>query len=561
MKLTGAQACINALLKEGVNLVFGYPGGAIMPIYDALYGVKDKLHHVLVRHEQGAAHAAVGYARAGEKVGVCITTSGPGATNLVTGIADAMLDSVPLVCITGQVPEYLLGTDAFQEADIVGITVPITKWNYQITSASEIFDIIAKAFTVARSGRPGPVLIDITKNAQLEVVDYDESSKKTPYCPHVHPPLDRTLVQEAAELLNNAKRPLVLAGQGVTLARAENELLQLAERADLPVAATLLGLSCFPSKHRLFVGMLGMHGNYAPNILSNEADVVLAVGMRFDNRVTGKLLGYLSNAKIIHIEIDPAEINKNVRVDIALNTDAKLGLSALLSFLKSATHAAWHAEFKRAHDEEKKRVIEKDIHPQEGKIKMAEFVHVLSEKTRGEALLVTDVGQHQMIAARYYQFTRSRSHVTSGGLGTMGFSLPAAIGAKFAKNDRTIISISGDGGFQMNIQELGVIAQEKLPVKLVILNNGFLGMVRQWQEFFFEKHYSFVELLNPDFIAIAKAYGIPGERVAQRENLLTAIDTMLAAETAYLLEVLVEKEGNVFPMVPAGRSIRDVRLF
>ena len=560
MKLNGSQIMLRSLVEENVEVIFGYPGGAIMPIYDALYDMRNEIHHILSRHEQGAVHAAEGYARVAGKVGVCFATSGPGATNLITGMADAMLDSVPLVCITGQVAEKFLGSDAFQESDIVGMSVPATKWNYQITSAAEIPQIIHKAFKVARSGRPGPVLIDITKNAQIELLEYNTSKSDFKFKPKQCPPLDDKLVQMAAELLNNAKRPIVLAGHGITIAQAESELLKLAEKADLPITSTLLGLSAFPSEHKLFKGMLGMHGNYAANILSNQADVVLAVGMRFDDRVTGDLSRYLNDAKVIHIDIDPAELDKNVQTDVALNIDAKLALSALLPLVQKKQHDAWHAEFTKERNKENKTVIEKDIAPQSGKIKMAEFVNLLSQKTEGNALLVTDVGQHQMIAARYYKFNQRKSHITSGGLGTMGFSLPASVGAQIAAKDRLVISISGDGGFQMNIQELAMITQENLPVKIVILNNGYLGMVRQWQEFFFEKRYSFTEIQSPNFVTVANGYGIQGEKVSKREDLSSAIDTMLASESSYLLEVCVEKEDTVFPMVCPGASISETRL-
>lgn len=559
MKITGSEVMLRALIREGVDLLFGYPGGAIMPTYDALHGMKEQLHHVLTRHEQGAAHAAVGYARASGKVGVCIATSGPGATNLITGIADAMLDSVPLVCITGQVAEWYLGTDAFQESDIVGMTVPATKWNYQITSADEIDAAVAKAFAVATAGRPGPVLLDITKNAQVELIE-PRRNFKSHYRPKKRPELKEMLVQQAAGLLNQAKKPLVLIGHGVKISQAESQIIELAEKADLPVASTLLGLSSFPSGHHLFKGMLGMHGNYAPNLLSDQADVVLAVGMRFDDRVTGDLEKYLPNAKIIHIEIDPAELNKNIKATVAINADAKTALKALLPYVQKNQHPEWHKAFDDGYQAEKEAVIDPETHPKQGQIKMAEFIHQLSEKTQGQAIIVSDVGQHQMVTARYYQFKQIASHITSGGLGTMGFSLPAAIGAKAAAKDRTVISISGDGGFQMNIQELAVLNQENIPLKIVILNNGFLGMVRQWQELFFEKKYAFTEISSPDFVMVAKAYGIPGQRVSERKNLSAAIDEMLSAETAYLLEVAVEKEENVFPMIPSGAAVSDIRL-
>ena len=531
-----------------------------MPTYDALYDMQSKLHHVLSRHEQGAVHAAAGYARASGKVGVCLATSGPGATNLVTGIADAMMDSVPLVCATGQVDKKYLGTDAFQESDVVGVTVPVTKWNYQITSAHEVPEVMRKAFEVARSSRPGPVLVDITKNAQLEYLEYQDNCFSVESTLSECKTLDRSLLENAAELLNASKRPLVLMGHGVKISGAESELFNLVEKADLPVASTLLGLSAFPTKHRLYKGMLGMHGNYAPNLLSNEADVVLAVGMRFDDRVTGDLSKYLTKAKVIHIEIDPAELNKNVKADVTLNADAKLALSLLEPLLGENKHAKWHQCFNNLMNSEKELVIEKNVNPAQGPIKMAEFVDMLSRKTNGNALVVTDVGQHQMVTARYYQFNQHKSHITSGGLGTMGFSLPAAIGAKMAAENRVVVSLSGDGGFQMNLQELAVIAQENLNLKIVILNNGYLGMVRQWQELFFNNRYAFTQISSPDFVMVAKGYGIEGERVKKRECLANAIDRMLSSKGSYLLEVCVEREDNVFPMVEPGASVSETRL-
>ncbi|GAB4391377.1 MAG: biosynthetic-type acetolactate synthase large subunit [Gammaproteobacteria bacterium] len=561
MQLTGSQLLLNTLIEQGVELIFGYPGGAIMPTYDALFDKQSQLHHVLMRHEQGAVHAAVGYARASGNVGVCLATSGPGATNLITGIADAMMDSVPLVCITGQVAQQFLGTDAFQESDIVSMTIPVTKWNYQVTCAEEIPYIMAKAFSVATQGRPGPVLVDITKDVQLALTNATTlSSPQKCSVSNKNITLSNHALKQAAELLNHAKRPILLVGQGVTLARAEEELLHLAEKADLPVAATLLGLSAFPTGHRLFKGMLGMHGNYAANLLCNEADVVLAVGMRFDDRVTGDLTRYLTNAKVIHIDIDVAELNKNVPATVGLHSDAKQALTALLPLIKTTQHQAWHQQFAQLHAQELNTVIEPSTNPRQGQITMAEFIHQLSAQTHGQALLVTDVGQHQMIAARYYQFTCTRSHITSGGLGTMGFALPAALGAQLAQPDRLVITIAGDGGFQMNIQELMVVVQEKLPLKMVILNNGYLGMVRQWQELFFEKRYAFTEMLNPDFVTVAQGYGIAGLKVTTREQLTPAIDTLLTTPSAYLLEVCVAKEDNVFPMVPSGASISETRL-
>lgn len=562
MRISGAQALIKSLLEEGVDIVFGYPGGAIMPVYDALYDYQKELHHVLVRHEQGAAHAAEGYARISGKPGVCIATSGPGATNLVTGIADAMIDSVPIVCITGQVASHLVGTDAFQETDIIGITVPITKWNYQITDPQEIPEIVAKAFYLARTGRPGPVLIDITKDAQIKIMNYSykKVTSMTSYQPTTIP--HTMQIKAAAELLNNAKKPFILVGHGVLIAKAEKEVKDLAKKADIPVASTLHGLSSMESDNPRYVGMLGMHGNYGPNMLTNHADVILAVGMRFDDRVTGRLSDYATQAKIIHIDIDPAEINKNVKAEIPIVADAKKALQALLPYIKEKKHTAWHKEFEKYHKKEYAKIIEQDKHPKldDKQPKMAEVIHMLTKKTKGDAIIVADVGQHQMITARYATFTQSDSFVTSGGLGTMGFALPAAIGAKFARPDRQVIAVVGDGCFQMTMQELITIAQEKISVKIIILNNNFLGMVRQWQQMFYEKRYSFVELKNPNFIMIAKGCGIKAEKVEKRKDMPQALDRMLKAKTSYLLEIVVEKEENVFPMIPSGASVGEIRL-
>lgn len=560
MNITGAQAILQSLLHEGVELIFGYPGGAIMPLYDALLDVQSVLRHILVRHEQGAAHAAEGYARLSGKTGVCMVTSGPGATNLVTGIADAMLDSVPLVCLTGQVFSSCLGTDAFQEADIVGMTLPVTKWNFQITRAVEIPAVIAKAFYLANTGRPGPVLIDITKDAQQDYLDFSYQK----FLPQKLWPDENKLhevpIQHAAKLINQAKKPYLLVGHGVSIARAEKALLCFAEKTNIPVACTLLGLSAFPSTHPLYVGMLGMHGNYGANLLTNKADLLIAVGMRFDDRVTGDLSRYAKQAKIIHIEIDASEINKNVHADVPLLADAKWALEQITTRVKNKSHVRWLHQFKACYKAEYEQVIRHETQPVNGEIKMAEVVYLLSEKTQGQAVLVSDVGQHQMIAARYYQFTRENSHVTSGGLGTMGFAIPAAIGAKLAMKNREVIAVVGDGGFQMNIQELGVISQEQLPIKIVLLNNGYLGMVRQWQELFFEARYSCTEMKNPDFVKIAEGYGIPARRVIDRGQLNQAITEMLGSKGSYFLEIIVEKQGNVFPMVPAGAAVDEVRL-
>lgn len=559
MKITGSEAVIRSLINENVDVIFGYPGGAIMPIYDALYHFTDRIRHILVRHEQGATHAAEGYARLTGKAGVCMATSGPGATNLVTGIADAMMDSVPMVCITGQVHISVLGTDAFQEADVIGITTPITKWNYQITKPQEIPEIFAKAFYIAQSGRPGPVVIDITKNAQFEEMDF--SYKKVTQLAHVDiKEPDEKTVGQAIELLNTAKKPYILAGHGVLISRAQNELLQLAEKINAPVAVTLHGLSSFPTDHPLYAGMLGMHGNYSPNVLTNEADVILAVGMRFDDRVTGKLSAYAPNARIIHIDIDPAELNKNVPTMVSIAGDAAAILKTIGEKVEKNSHDIWNSQFKNLDTQEYEKVIKYEISPETGSIKMGEAIHMLSQKTNGEAVIVADVGQNQMMAARYYRFKKTDGYITSGGSGTMGFAVPAAIGAKIAAPDRQVVAVTGDGGFQMTIQELGTIMQENLPVKILILNNNYLGMVRQWQELFFEKRYSFVDLKNPDFVQIAKGFSINAERVSERKELDAAMDRFLASEKPFILEVVVEKKQNVFPMMPAGAAVNEMRL-
>lgn len=558
MKMIGADAIVKSLVHVGVKTIFGYPGGAIMPTYDALFN-EPKLHHVLVRHEQGAVIAAEGYARVSGKVGVCIATSGPGATNLVTGIADAMLDSIPIVCITGQVNSALIGTDAFQEADIMGMTVPITKWNYQVSKASEIPYIIAKAFHVARSGRPGPVLIDITKDAQQGEMDFDPMQIEA-FMDHL-PEVADLSYENAAQLINAAKKPYIFAGHGIAIAHAEEELARFATKTGIPVACTLHGLSTIPMDHPLYVGMLGMHGNYGPNLLTNEADLIIAVGMRFDDRVTGSLTSYAKKAKIIHIDIDVAELNKNVKTNVAICGDAKEVLAELYKHVLPANHDAWIKQFKDYYKEEHDAVIHHQVTNQPGHmIKMAEVIDLLSRKTQGNAVIVSDVGQHQMIAARYYEFKQPRSHITSGGLGTMGYALPASIGAKVAAPEREVIAIIGDGGFQMNIQELAVLTQENLNLKIIILNNEYLGMVRQWQELFFEKRYSFTDLVNPDFIKIAEAYSIPSQRVEEASELDTALDNLLNAKSSFLLEVMVEKQGKVFPMVAAGTGVGDIRL-
>ena len=558
--MTGAQAVVHSLIKEGVDLMFGYPGGAIMPVYDALYDVEDKLTHILTRHEQGATHAAQGYARATGKVGVCMATSGPGATNLITGIADAQIDSTPLVCITGQVASHLLGTDAFQETDVVGISMPVTKWNFQVTRAEEIPFAIAKAFYIAKSGRPGPVLIDITKDAQFGEVEFDYKpfTGMRSYVPT--PKLEIEKVVKAAELINAAKKPFVLFGQGVILGEAEQEFKAFIEKAGLPSAWTIMGLSALESNHYLNVGMLGMHGNYAPNKLTNECDVLIAVGMRFDDRVTGDLSRYAKQAKVIHLEIDSAEIDKNVKTEVAVLGDAKESLVQLTKLVNENNHTEWLKRFRDLEKEEYEKVIDAEIKPTTELMTMGEVLHKINEHSDQKNIVVTDVGQHQMIACRYAKFKQTRSMITSGGLGTMGFCLPAAIGAKMGKPDAQVIGVIGDGSFQMTIQELGTIFQCKTAVKIVVLNNEFLGMVRQWQELFFDKRYASTTMVNPDFQTIVKGYGIKTCKVEKREDLDKAVQKMLAHEGSYFLEVVVGKENNVFPMVPTGASVSEIRL-
>jgi acetolactate synthase-1/2/3 large subunit len=559
-QITGAEALLNCLVEEGVDTIFGYPGGAIMPVYDKLIDYEDRLTHILTRHEQGAAHAAQAYAMVTGKPGICFATSGPGATNLVTGIANAFLDSVPVVFITAQVVSSLIGTDAFQETDIIGVSMPVTKWNCQVKKSHDIPEAIAKAFYIAKSGRPGPVLVDITKDAQIEKLQfkYKKCDYIRSYNPHI--PIHTKAIESAAILINHAERPLILAGHGILISGAEAELKEFAEKTGIPVASTLLGLSCFPSNHRLFTGMLGMHGNYGPNLLTNEADLIIAVGMRFDDRVTGNLKKYAKKATIIHIEIDEAEINKNVIVDVEINNDAKDALKHLTSLVKPNSFEKWIREFRICDKTEYEKVIKPETKPDKGELRMGEVVSLISELTKGEAIIVTDVGQNQMYAARYYKFRHPNSFVTSGGMGTMGFGLPAGIGAKLGRPDKQVITFVGDGGFQMTIQELGTILQYKVPVKIVVLNNNYLGMVRQWQDMFFDKNYASTELINPDFVMISRAYGIRSKKVWNREDLKSSLEEMLSAEEAYVLEVAIEKEGNVFPMVEPGASVSDIRL-
>lgn len=559
-RISGSEAVIKCLLAEGVDIIYGYPGGAIMPVYDELYKYQEQINHVLTRHEQGATHAAQGYARISGKVGVAIATSGPGATNLITGIADAQIDSTPLVCITGQVGSHLLGSDAFQETDIVGISTPVTKWNHQITKASEIPEVFAKAFYIAQSGRPGPVLIDITKNAQFEEFDfaYNKCEAIRSYNPVPQTNLDT--LDKAATIINEAKKPMIVWGQGVILGKAEEELKAVIERAGIPSAWTILGASAIPTSHPLNVGMVGMHGNYAPNLLTNECDVLIAIGMRFDDRVTGDLKTYAKQATIIHFEIDPAEVDKNVKTDVAVLGDAKKSLSLLLPKLAKNEHPAWHQQFKDLYKIEYEKVIENDLYPKKDGLTMGEVMKEINLQTQGKAAIVSDVGQHQMIACRYSEFNETRSNITSGGLGTMGFALPAAIGAKMASPEREVIAIIGDGGYQMTIQELGTIFQTKVPVKIVVLNNEFLGMVRQWQQLFFDKRYASTEMVNPDFVGIAKGYFIEAQRVSKRAELSGAVEEMIQHDGPYFLEVCVEKEDNVFPMIPSGASVSDIRL-
>ncbi|MBK8680310.1 MAG: biosynthetic-type acetolactate synthase large subunit [Bacteroidetes bacterium] len=560
LKITGAEAVIQSLKAEGVKTIFGYPGGAIMPIYDALFHHLEEVNHILTRHEQGAIHAAQGYARTSGKTGVVFATSGPGATNLITGLADALIDSTPLVCITGQVASHLLGTDAFQETDVMGISMPVTKWNFQVTKAEDIATTLAKAFYIASSGRPGPVLVDITKDAQFEAIEfsYQKCNSVRSYQPR--PKLNEEQVQVAANLLNEAKKPLMIVGQGIMLSNAEEELLAFAEKTGIPVASTLLGLGAFPSHHPLFVGMVGMHGNYAPNVKTNECDVLLAVGMRFDDRVTGDVSRYATQAKVVHVDIDTAEINKIIKADAPVVADAKEALTVLADLVEKQTHQNWLDEFHQAKQKELQVLSENREKEFSDELRMDLVIDLLSQKTKGNAIVVTDVGQHQMMAAQFYQYNQTKSNVTSGGLGTMGFALPAAIGAKMANPEKQVVAIIGDGGFQMTLQELGTMMQNNIGVKIIILNNGYLGMVRQWQQMFFEKRYSFTDIQSPDFVALAASYNIKGQKVERQEELNNALDQLLNTENAYLLEVKVAREDNVFPMMPTGASVAEIRL-
>lgn len=560
LHISGAEAVVRCLLAEGADLIYGYPGGAIMPVYDELYKFQDQLHHVLTRHEQGATHAAQGFARTSGKVGVAIATSGPGATNLVTGIADAQIDSTPMVCITGQVASHLLGSDAFQETDIIGISTPVTKWNYQITKASEIPEIMAKAFYIARSGRPGPVLIDITKDAQFDTFDftYEKCTGIRSYAPY--PKLSSTDLEQALELIDQAEKPFVVWGQGVILGNAEEEFKTFLETSGIPAAWTILGLSALSTDHPSNRGMVGMHGNYAPNLLTNECDLLIAIGMRFDDRVTGDLNTYAKQAKIIHLELDPAEINKNVTVDVTLHADCKISLQELNKRIKPKTYPEWIARFDALDKIEYDKVIKSDLFPKKEGLTMGESVEMINKHSKNDAVIVTDVGQHQMVACRYAKFSQSKSNVTSGGLGTMGFALPAAIGAKMGAPHREVVAVIGDGGYQMTIQELGTIYQQQIAVKIVVLNNDFLGMVRQWQQLFFDKRYASTEMVNPDFVTIAQGFRIKAKRVKKREELDAAVKEMMASKEPYFLEVCVEKEDNVFPMIPSGASVSDIRL-
>ncbi|NPA44070.1 MAG: biosynthetic-type acetolactate synthase large subunit [Chlorobi bacterium] len=558
--ISGSKAVILSLLNEGSNTIFGYPGGAIMPIYDALYDYDKEIKHILTRHEQGAVHAAEAYAKVSGKTGVVFATSGPGATNLITGLANAMVDSTPIICITGQVHSHLLGFDAFQETDVVGISMPVTKWNYQITKAEEIPEVFAKAFYLARTGRPGPILIDITKDAQIENFNYtyQKVNKIPTYYPY--PKIKKEAILEAAELINSSKKPLILAGQGIKNSGAEDELKILINKTGIPVATTLLGMTSFSSKHPLYFGMLGMHGNYAPNIKTNEADLIIAIGMRFDDRVTSDTKKYAKNAKVIHIDIDPSEIDKNIKTDVSIIGDAKKVIKNLIPIVNENEHKEWIEEFNKLKEYEYEKVIKIDIFPDTKRFRPAEIIHAVSEYCPKDTIVVTDVGQHQMMAARYFNYSHLNELITSGGLGTMGFGLPAAFGASVAAPNRQVVLFVGDGGFQMTIQELDTIRRSNSNIKIIMLNNSYLGMVRQWQELFNDRRYSFTTMDNPNFIKIVEAYTIKRKRITKREELKEAIKEMFATEGPYFLEAVVEKEDNVFPMVPSGASVSDIIL-
>lgn len=559
-KISGSEALMRSLEHQGVKTLFGYPGGAIMPVFDALFDHRDKLNHILVRHEQGAAHAAQGFARVSGEVGVCLVTSGPGATNTITGVADAMIDSTPIVVIAGQVGAGLLGTDAFQEVDLVGITQPISKWSYQIRRAEDVAWAVSRAFYIARSGRPGPVVLDFTKNAQLEMTDFEPLDVDFIRSYDPDPETDMNAIEEAVNLINTAERPLLLVGQGVELGGAQEELRSFIEKADIPCGCTLLGLSALPSSHPLNKGMLGMHGNLGPNVKTNECDVLIAVGMRFDDRVTGKLDTYAKQAKVIHLDVDPSEIGKNVPVDVPILGNCKRTLSLLSERIACRKHTAWIESFQSYEKKEYEHVIKAEVFPESGPLNMGEVVNAVSEATHHEAVLVTDVGQNQMMACRYFKFSKKRSIVTSGGMGTMGFCLPAAIGATFGCEGRTVCAFMGDGGLQMTMQELGTIMEQKAPVKIILLNNNYLGNVRQWQAMFFNRRYSFTPMINPDYMQIASAYGIPSRRVIEREKLNEAIQEMLETDGPFFLEVCVVEEGNVLPMTPPGGSVNYMLL-
>lgn len=558
--LSGSEILMRSLEREGVETLFGYPGGAIIPVFDALYDHRERLHHILVRHEQAAAHAAQGYARSSGKTGVCLVTSGPGATNTITGVADAMIDSTPIVVIAGQVAAGFLGTDAFQEVDLVGITQPISKWSYQIRRAEDIAWAVSRAFYIARSGRPGPVVLDFTKNAQTSEAEYEPVTVDFIRSYDPDPEIDYKQIAEAVALINEAKKPFALVGQGVELGNAQQELQQFIEKADIPCGCTMLGLSALPSTHPLNKGMLGMHGNLGPNIKTNECDVLIAIGMRFDDRVTGKLDTYAKQAKIIHLDIDPSEIGKNVPVSVPLLGDCKKTLALLTELIQVGKHTEWIDSFHSYEETEFNQVIKREVYPTEGPLNMGEVVHAVSEATHNDALLVTDVGQNQMMACRYFKFSRQRSIITSGGMGTMGFGLPAAIGATFGRPDRTVCLFLGDGGLQMTIQEFGTIMEQQAPVKIILLNNNYLGNVRQWQALFYEHRYSFTPMMNPDYQQIASAYGIPSRRVMKREDLEEAIQEMLTTDGPFFLEACVVEEGNVLPMTLPGNSVNQMLL-